>query len=127
MTNGNGSTISVEKRAEFFRDFIQSVLSLAAGSIVFSVTFLHDVLRIGDAAPGRTQMALRHPVWLVTAWIILLLSVIASLVYLYVHAVSTKYESAYSNFLARVAEIACASFAVGLILLVVFGFLNLPI
>src|SRR5713226_6428622 len=97
MTNGDGSPVSVEKRAEFFRDFIQTVLQLAAGSVVFSVTFLHEILRVGESSTGHLPTVARHSGFILTGWLSLLVSVIASVVYLYIHAVSTKYENAYGG------------------------------
>ncbi|MGC1686702.1 MAG: hypothetical protein WA734_13840 [Candidatus Acidiferrales bacterium] len=127
MTNGIGSTISGEKRAELFRDFIQTVLSLAAGSVVFSVTFLHDVLHIGDASAGQSPAIPKHSYYVLLAWVALLVAVIAALVYLYFHAISTKYERAYGWPLTIAAIVACFSLVAGLILLIVFGFFNLSV
>ncbi len=126
MSNDGGSPVSPEKRAEFFRDFIQTVLSLAAGSIVFSVTFLHDILRVGDGSAGHMQVAPRNPALVLAAWIVLLVSVVASLAYLYFHALSTKYEKAYSNLMVITAGAAILGLVAGLVLLVCFGIQNLP-
>ncbi len=126
MSNDGGSPVSPDKRAEFFRDFIQTVLSLAAGSIVFSVTFLHDILRVGDSAAGQTQVAPRNPALVLAAWIVLLVGVVASLGYLYFHALSTKYEKAYFNLMVITAGVAIFGLVAGLVLLVCFGIQNLP-
>lgn len=127
MSNGGGSLVGAEKRAEFFRDFIQTVLQLAAGSVVFSVTFLHDILRVGENSPGHLPTVARHAPLIFTGWATLLVSVIASVGYLYFHAVSTKYESAYSGRMNLTAAVAILGLVIGLILLVCFGYENLPV
>jgi hypothetical protein len=126
MANG-GSAVSADKRAEFFRDFIQTVLNLAAGSIVFSVTFLHDILRVGENDPTHLPTAARHSLLVLSGWIALLLSVVASVVYLYVHALSTKYETTYSDSMTFTAGVAILALLAGLVLLVSFGYFNLPV
>jgi hypothetical protein len=127
MANGDGSTVGAEKRAEFFRDFIQTVLQLAAGSVVFSVTFLHDILRVGENSAGSLPTIARHATLILGAWVILLFSVLAAVGYLYFHAISTKYETAYSGWMSVTAAAAVLGLFAGLALLVCFGFENLPV
>jgi len=127
MSNGGASPVGPEKRAEFFRDFIQTVLQLAAGSVVFSVTFLHDVLRVGENSSGHLPTVVRHARLILTGWVSLLVSVIASVGYLYFHAVSTKYESAYGGWMNFTAAVAILGLVAGLILLVCFGYESLPV
>jgi len=130
MTNSDPNIVGAEKRAEFFRDFIQAVLSLAAGSIVFSVTFLHDVVGIGKAARAAAPSVMsipRAPSLLLLAWSVLTVSVIASIVFLYVHAVSTKYTKAYSWQMQTAAVIASSALVLGLIFLAIFGYLNVAV
>jgi len=127
MTNGDGSPVGAEKRAEFFRDFIQTVLQLAAGSVVFSVAFLHEILRVGENSAGHLPTVLRHAGFILAGWLSLLASVIASVGYLYFHAVSTKYESAYGGRMNITAGAAVLGLVGGLILLVGFAYKNLPV
>jgi hypothetical protein len=127
MTNGDGSPVGAEKRAEFFRDFIQTVLQLGAGSVVFSVTFLHEILRVGENSAGHLPTVVRHPGAILAGWLSLLGSVIASVVYLYLHAVSTKYENSYGEGMNITAGAAVLGLVAGLILLVVFAYKNLPV
>lgn len=127
MSNGNGSQIGAEKRAEFFRDFIQTVLQLAAGSIVFSVTFLHDIIRVGENTGGHLPTVAHAAILIVAGWLGLLVSVLAAVAYLFFHAVSTKYEFAYSGWMSSTAVVSVAGLVAGLILLVCFGYKNLPV
>jgi hypothetical protein len=39
----NGNTDSLLDRAKFFREHVRTILTLATGSFVLSVTFLHDI------------------------------------------------------------------------------------
>jgi hypothetical protein len=126
MVDG-GSPVTADKRAEFFRDFIQTILNLAAGSIVFSVTFLHDILRVGENSQGHLPTVARHSILVLAGWIALLVSVVASVGYLYFHALSTKYETAYSGRMTFAAGLAIVALVTGLILLVCFGYFNLPV
>ncbi len=50
-------TIGPEKRFEFFQDFIKTLLQLSTGAILFSVTFLHDVVGSGSE---KTHPAIRE-------------------------------------------------------------------
>jgi hypothetical protein len=120
MTNG---TVSIEKRFEFFQDYIKTVLNLSAGSIVFSVTFLKDIVGLGDKAVPRTAVC---PGLLVAGWAAFLVSVLSSLVYLYFHALASRDEDGHRGWLAWSAGLGVAGLFFGLALLAVFGWLNLP-
>ena len=126
MSNGAGSPVSADKRAEFFRDFMHTVLTLSGGSIVFSVTFLHDIVRIGDTASGKPLVAPHDAGLLIAGWVALLVGVVASLVYLFFHAISTKYERAYSAPMTVAVVFGVVGLLTGLVLLVCFGVQNLP-
>jgi hypothetical protein len=120
------SQVSIDKRAEFFRDFMTTVLSLSTGAIVFSVTFLHDVVYTGERTPGTPAGFIRHSGLLTGGWLTLLAGVVASLIYLFFHALSTKYESAFSNLMTAAAVAGILGLLTGLFLLVLFAMKNLP-
>ena len=67
------------ERAKFFREHVQSVLNLAAGSLVLSVTFLHD--RAGAA---------RGAEYLRVSWFLLIIAIVLGLGYNYVLSITTK-------------------------------------
>jgi hypothetical protein len=127
MADGHESVVTLDKRAEFFRDFMQTVLNLSGGSIVFSVTFLHDILRVGGEKMGTTTApAPRHPDLIIAAWIALVIGVVAALVFLFFHALSTKYERAFSKGMTAAAMVGVGGLVSGLAFLIAFGICNLP-
>jgi membrane-bound acyltransferase YfiQ involved in biofilm formation len=69
----NGTTESLLDRAKFFREHVQTILSLATGSFVLSVTFLHDI------APKA-----QHVEYLKHSWVVFVLTILLGLVYNYV-------------------------------------------
>jgi membrane associated rhomboid family serine protease len=127
MVDGQDSVVTLDKRAEFFRDVMQTVLNLSAGAIVFSVTFLHDIVRVGSEKTATSAApAPQHPGLVITAWIALVVGVVAALAFLFFHALSTKYEKAFSNRMTIAAAVAVGGLISGLVLLVAFGICNLP-
>jgi membrane associated rhomboid family serine protease len=127
MVDGQDSVVTLDKRAEFFRDVMQTVLNLSAGAIVFSVTFLHDIVRVGsEKTVTAAAPAPQHPGLVITAWIALVVGVVAALAFLFFHALSTKYEKAFSNRMTIAAAVAVGGLISGLVLLVAFGICNLP-
>jgi uncharacterized membrane protein YjfL (UPF0719 family) len=52
--------------------------------------------------------------------------VVAALAFLFFHALSTKYEKAFSNRMTIAAAVAVGGLISGLVLLVAFGICNLP-
>jgi hypothetical protein len=52
--------ISLEKRYEIFGEYVRTVLSLATGSLVLSITFLHDVLGTGSEHTPRPPILYPH-------------------------------------------------------------------
>jgi uncharacterized protein YacL len=118
--------VSMDKRAEFFRDFMTTVLSLSTGAIVFSVTFLHDVVHTGVNTPGTPAGFIQHSGLLTAGWLALLAGVIASIIYLFLHALSTKYESAFSDLMTAAAVAGMLGLLAGLLLLILFAMKNLP-
>ena len=127
MVDGQDSVVTLDKRAEFFRDVMQTVLNLSAGAIVFSVTFLHDIVRVGSEKTATAAApAPQHPGLVISAWIALVVGVVAALAFLFFHALSTKYEKAFSNRMTIAAAVAVGGLISGLVLLVAFGICNLP-
>jgi hypothetical protein len=126
VENPVSDVVSIDKRAEFFRDSMKTALSLATGAIVFSVTFLHDFIPAGGSSAGNSAAAPRGEYYLIAAWMTLLASVIASVLYLFFHALSTKYDDAFSWQMTTAAVAGNALLLVGLSLLVWFGVRNLP-
>jgi hypothetical protein len=105
---------------------MRTVLSLSTGAIVFSVTFLHDVVHVGENSSAKPSVLLAHTGLVVGAWLALLASMIASLVFLFFHALSTKYENAFSNPMTAAAVVGNLGLLVGLLSLVWFAMENLP-
>ena len=118
-----GSPVSAEKRFELAEGFVKSVLNLTTGTLVLSVTFLHDIVGIGsEKPPARIACA----TLIGAAWIALLLSIAAALFYLYFLAVAAKFERGYSGHLRWGALATIFCFAAGLVLMALFGWRNLP-
>jgi hypothetical protein len=76
----NGDSGSLLERAKFFREHIQTILNLATGSLVLSVTFLHDVV---------TSKA-QHIAYLKRSWVIFVGCIFLGLVYNYVLAIYVR-------------------------------------
>jgi hypothetical protein len=73
VNNTDGADESLLERAKFFREHVSTVLNLATGSLVLSVTFLHD-------KAGHLQQA-----WLLKrSWWFLMISVLCGVAYNYV-------------------------------------------
>ncbi len=121
---GSGSgTVTLEKRFELAEGFVKAVLSLSTGALVFSVTFLHEIIGIGAEGPPREI----HNRYLIAAsWLAFLVSVGSALYYLYFLAVAAKFERGYGNNLKWGSLAAIYSFAAGLFLLGLFAWFNLP-
>jgi len=60
--------VGLEKQFEIFKEYIQTVLNLSAGSLVLSITFLHDVVGLGSEGRAGT-ITVRHPGILGIAWL----------------------------------------------------------
>jgi hypothetical protein len=122
-SGGGSAPVSAEKRFDLAEGFVKAVLDLATGALVFSVTFLHEIVGVGnDKAPAVIQDRGR----VAGAWIAFLVSVGAALYYLYFLAVAAKFERGFSEHLRRRSLITIFSFAVGLLLLGLFARLNFP-
>jgi len=115
--------VGIEKRFELAEGYVKTVLTLSTGALVLSVTFLHDIVGIGspEAAKGIAWRSL-----IVSSWVALLISAVASLFYLYHLAIASKYQKAFSRELEWGAKISSAGLLVGLALLSLFASINLP-
>jgi len=124
-SSGTGNApVSAEKRFDLAEGFLKAVLNLATGALVFSVTFLHEIVGVGgDKAPAVIQDRFS----IAGSWMAFLVSVGAALYYLYFLAVAAKFERGYSAHLRWSSLIAIYTFAAGLLLLGLFAWLNLPV
>lgn len=103
------------EKAKFFRDHVQGVLTLATGSLVLSVTFLHD---LGTTVTDKADLSL--------AWKLLGLAVFFGLMYNYVLAVFTaRRRKAFGVVLGVLSFALHGFFFAGLIFLAFFGLSNL--
>jgi hypothetical protein len=124
-SRGDLRHVGLEKQFEIFKEYIQTVLNLSSGSLVLSITFLHDVVGLGsDGRPGITTV--RHAGILGIAWLGFLVSVAGCLCYLYFLALFAKdgVDCKTQLVLGNIAGLA--GFAVGLIFLAAFGWCNIP-
>jgi len=124
-SSGTGNApVSAEKRFDLAEGFLKAVLNLATGALVFSVTFLHEIVGVGgDKAPAVIQDRFS----VAGSWLAFLVSVGAALYYLYFLAVAAKFERGYSAHLRWSSLIAIYTFAAGLLLLGLFAWFNLPV
>ncbi len=122
-TQESVSEVSIDKRFEFFQDYIKTVLNLSAGALVFSITFLHDILGIGSEHGTLKPVQFRG--LLGAAWVLFLASVLGSLYYLYFHALSSKDNELWTGHLKWSAIVGLAGLFFGLVSLGVFGWLNI--
>ncbi len=113
MANDNPE--SLLEKAKFFREHVQTILNLAAGSFVLSVTFLHDI------AP-KTQ----HADYLRRSWFFFLVTILVGLLYNYVLSIYVSVSAkSYGTFLWIISAIFHLSFVVAIYYLFRFGIANL--
>ena len=112
MTNPNNSLLD---RAKFFREHVATVLNLATGSLVRSVTFLHD------------QAGHLKQTWLVRrSWWFLFLAIFLGVAYNYVlNAYVQKEGARYGTLLKILSGLFHAMFVVAVCYLLRFGLWNL--
>ena len=128
--HGNESRhVSLEKQFEIFKEYVQTVLNLSTGSLVLSITFLHDIVGLGaEAKSGAAAVvhSVHHPDVLGIAWLGFLISIAGCLFYLYFLALFTK-DGVDCEREMMVGNIAgLGGFFVGLICLAAFGWSNIP-
>ncbi len=103
------------ERAKFFREHVQSVLNLAAGSLVLSVTFLHD--RAGSAKGTE---------YLRQSWFLLIATIILGLAYNYVLSITTKeHGERYKSLLYAISGAFHLAFLAAMVCLARFGLNNI--
>lgn len=111
----NGTSDPLLERSKFFREHVQTIISLATGSFVLSVTFLHDI------APKAKNVNL-----LKTSWYLFVAAILLGLIYNYVLSIYVREKGdKYGKLLAGVSFLFHASFAVAMIYLLRFGTANL--
>jgi hypothetical protein len=111
----NGTTESLLDRAKFFREHVQTILSLATGSFVLSVTFLHDI------APKA-----QHVEYLKMSWVVFVLTILLGLVYNYVLSIYVAVAGKkYGTLLSIISLFFHASFVAAICFLLRFGSANL--
>jgi membrane-bound acyltransferase YfiQ involved in biofilm formation len=112
LSNGNSSLLDT---AKFFREHIQTILSLATGSFVLSVTFLHDI------APKA-----QHVEYLKRSWGIFVATIVLGLIYNYVLSIYvTNDGKRYGTVLNVVSFFFHGCFVAAIYFLLRFGTANL--
>jgi membrane-bound acyltransferase YfiQ involved in biofilm formation len=103
------------ERAKFFRDHVATVLNLATGSLVLSVTFLHD-------QAGHLKQS-----WLVRrSWWFLFIAIFFGVAYNYVLNAYVREEGVRYGFLLKLLSgLFHATFVVAVCYLLRFGLWNL--
>jgi len=102
------------ERAKFFRDHVATVLNLATGSLVLSVTFLHD--RVGS---------LQNTWLLKRSWWFLVVSILFGVAYNYTLNVYVREEAMRYKILLRVISFVFhVTFFVAICYLFRFGMKN---
>lgn len=113
MSNGNSA--SLLESAKFFHEHVQTILSLATGSFVLSVTFLYDI------APKA-----QHVEYLKRSWGIFVATIVLGLVYNYVLSIYvTNAGKRYGKVLSTVSFFFHGSFVAAIYFLLRFGTANL--
>jgi hypothetical protein len=111
----NGNTDTLLERAKFFREHVQTILSLATGSFVLSVTFLHDI------APKP-----QHAEYLRRSWEISVVTILFGLIYNYVLSIYVSVAGkSYGIFLSIISFVFHFSFVAAMYYLLRFGTANL--
>jgi hypothetical protein len=103
------------EKAKLFRDHVQGVLALATGSLVLSVTFLHDKGNtVADIADLRFS------------WIFFMLAILAGIAYNYVLAIyAIRQRDFFRNLLVVFSSCLHALFLVAIFFLARFGLDNI--
>lgn len=103
------------ERAKFFRDHVQAVLNLATGSLVLSVTFLHN---IGSHVSSK--------VFLTRAWNWFVVSILLGITYNYMLAIYARSQGKrFGGLLSFLSFVFHLSFVVAITYLALFGWTNM--
>jgi hypothetical protein len=115
--------VTIDKRFEFFQDYVKTVLNLSTGALVLSITFLHDIVGIGSEHGTPKPIQSR---WLLgLTWVSFLISVFGALYYLYFHALAAKDTELSERHLKWSSIAALGGLFLGLVALGAFGWLNI--
>jgi hypothetical protein len=116
LTNGDHHTNGNDflERAKFFRDHVQTVLSLATGALVLSVTFIHDL------APEP-----QHIGRLRASWLLFVVCILLGLMYNYLLAIVADKANDYKILLDIISFFFHLTFLIALVYLTRFGLANL--
>jgi hypothetical protein len=115
--------VTIDKRFEFFQDYVKTVLNLSTGALILSVTFLHDIVGIGSEKGPPKAIYFRG--LLGFAWLFFLGSIFGALYYLYFHAIASKDSDLSAGHLNFSALAALGGLFLGLVAFGVFGWLNI--
>jgi hypothetical protein len=121
----NSRHVSLEKKYEIFGEYVRTVLNLSTGSLVLSITFLHDVVGLGSDSKAPVATIHGKPL-LALSWLGFLLSILGCLYYLYFLALASNEERDCSGHLVAGNIIGLAGFGAGLVLFAIFGWSNIP-
>lgn len=101
-------------RAKFFREHIQAILTLATGSFVLSITFLHDIAT-------KPQ----HADYLKRSWAALVVTILLGVIYNYVLSVYVRVAGkSYGQLLSGISALFHLAFLVAIYYMLRFGMVN---
>src|SRR5215510_2320125 len=101
--------------AKFFREHVQAVLNLATGSLVLSVTFLHNL--------GSNLVNKQYLRW---SWMLFICTILLGIAYNYVLGIHVRIEGrCFARVLFAISTIFHLSFLVAVYYLARFGLSNL--
>jgi hypothetical protein len=115
--------VTIDKRFEFFQDYVKTVLNLSTGALVFSITFLHDIVGLGSEHGVAKPVQFRGLLGL--TWISFLISIFGALYYLYFHALAARDKDLSMGHLKWSSIAGLAGLFLGLVALGCFGWLNI--
>lgn len=121
MSNGLDASAALEdkklflERTKFFRDHVQGVLNLATGSLVLSVTFLHN---IESNVIDKSSLS--------KSWAFFVVSILLGIAYNYVLAIHERSQGKhFRQTLSVLSFIFHSSFVVAIYYLAHFGWSNM--
>ena len=101
------------ERSKFFREHVQTILNLATGALVISVTFLNS----RDTLQQRDSLRL--------SWVLLVVAISLGLAYNYVLSVYVRREGkSYGSLLSGLSLIFHVTFLAAILFLLRFGLAN---
>lgn len=118
----NALSVTLDKRYDLFADYAKTVMNLSGGALVLSVTFLHDIVGLGEKGERRVML---HPHLILAAWISFLVSVVGCLVYLFFLVQAADKNQRCDVCMVGGILAGFLGFCAGLFLFVCFGWVNL--